>query len=140
MKRLNKLLIFLTLLSPLANADDIFTKVWDWAKDNPEISIPSAVVGVPVAVAAAPMIASYVLFPFASGASYLMPDLASEMAGVITGSTVPEIEGMQTGFVWRSLSEAEAEAQRATYLQAVRDNQFTAQQITRLFANPVMPL
>jgi hypothetical protein len=34
--------------------------VWDWAKDNPEISIPSAVVGVPVAVAAAPMIASYV--------------------------------------------------------------------------------
>jgi hypothetical protein len=50
------------------------------------------------------------------------------------------IEGMQTGFIWRSLSEAEAEAQRATYLQAVRDNQFTAQQITRLFANPVMPM
>jgi hypothetical protein len=42
--------------------------------------------------------------------------------------------------MWRGLSEAEAEAQRATYLQAVRDNQFTAQQITRLFANPVMPL
>jgi hypothetical protein len=47
---------------------------------------------------------------------------------------------MPTGFIWRGLSEAEAEAQRATYLQAVRDNQFTAQQITRLFANPVMPL
>jgi hypothetical protein len=30
--------------------------------------------------------------------------------------------------MWRGLSEAEAEAQRATYLQAVRDNQFTAQQ------------
>jgi hypothetical protein len=38
------------------------------------------------------------------------------------------------------LSETEAEAQRATYLQAVRDNQLTAQQITRLFANPVMPM
>jgi hypothetical protein len=47
---------------------------------------------------------------------------------------------LPTGFIWRGLSEAEAEAQRATYLQAVRDNQFTAQQITRLFANPVMPL
>jgi hypothetical protein len=137
---LKKLIILLTLLSPLANANDIFSEVWDWAKDNPEISIPSAVVGVPLAFVEAPMIASYLLFPFVSGASGLMPDLASEMAGVITGSTVPEIEGMQTGFIWRSLSEAEAEAQRATYLQAVRDNQFTAQQITRLFANPVMPL
>jgi hypothetical protein len=56
----------------------------DWAKDNPEISIPSAVVGIPVAVAAAPMIASYVLFPFASLASGLMPEFSSEMAGVVT--------------------------------------------------------
>jgi hypothetical protein len=148
MKRLNKLLIFLTLLSPLANADDIFSEVWDWAKDNPEISIPSAVVGVPVAIAAAPMIASYVLFPFASVASGLMPEFSSEMAGVVTGEAMPraipgaiiETEGRQTGFIWRGLSEAEAEIQRATYLQAVRDNQFTAQQITRLFANPVMPM
>jgi hypothetical protein len=148
MKRLNRLLIFLTLISPLANADDIFTKVWDWAKDNPEISIPSAVVGVPLAFVEAPMIASYLLFPFISGASELMPEFSSEMAGVVTGETIPraipgaivETEGTPTGFMWRSLSEAEAEAQRATYLQAVRDNQFTAQQITRLFANPVMPM
>jgi Ca2+/Na+ antiporter len=63
------------LISPLANADDIFSEVWDWAKDNPEISIPSAVVGVPIAVAAAPMIASYVLFPFALPQSvYLFQD------------------------------------------------------------------
>jgi hypothetical protein len=56
------------------------------------------------------------------------------MAGVVTGETIPraipgaivETEGMPTGFIWRGLSEAEAEAQRATYLQAVRDNQFTA--------------
>jgi hypothetical protein len=44
---LKKLIILLTLLSPLANADDIFSEAWDWAKDNPEISIPSAVVGIP---------------------------------------------------------------------------------------------
>ena len=145
---MKKLIIFLTLISPLANADDVFTKVWDWAKDNPEISIPSAVVGVPLAIATAPVVASYVLFPFVSVASGLMPEFSSEMAGVVTGETIPraipgaiaETEGMPTGFMWRSLSEAEAEAQRATYLQAVRDNQFTAQQITRLFANPVMPL
>jgi hypothetical protein len=60
------LLLPLLINHALANADDFFTKAWDWAKDNPEISIPSAVVGVPVAVAAAPMIASYVLFPFVS--------------------------------------------------------------------------
>jgi hypothetical protein len=47
------LLILLILISPLANADDFFSKAWDWAKDNPEISIPSAVVGMPVAIAAA---------------------------------------------------------------------------------------
>jgi hypothetical protein len=73
----------------VSNADDIFSEAWDWAKDNPEISIPSAVVGVPIAVAAAPMIASYVLFPFASVASGLMPEFSSEMAGVVTGETIP---------------------------------------------------
>jgi hypothetical protein len=62
--------------------------VWDWAKDNPEISIPSAVVGIPVAVAAAPMIASYVLFPFVSVASGLMPEFSSEMAGVFELKTL----------------------------------------------------
>jgi hypothetical protein len=75
-----------------------------------------------------------------------MPEFSSEMAGVVTGEAIPraipgaivETEGTPTGFIWRGLSEAEAEAQRATYLQAVRDNQFTAQQITRLFANPVI--
>jgi hypothetical protein len=64
--------------------------------------LPSAVVGIPVAVAAAPMIASYVLFPFASLASGLMPEFSSEMAGVVTGETIPraipgaiaETEGM----------------------------------------------
>jgi hypothetical protein len=74
-----------------------------------------------------------------SGLSLAQSHALLKMSSAL-GSTVPEIEGMQTGFVWRSLSEAEAEAQRATYLQAVRDNQFTAQQITRLFANPVMPM
>jgi hypothetical protein len=38
---MKKILILLILISPLANADDIFSKAWDWAKDNPEISIPS---------------------------------------------------------------------------------------------------
>jgi hypothetical protein len=49
------------------------------------------------------------------------------MAGVVTGEAMPraipgaiiETEGRQTGFIWRGLSEAEAEIQRATYLQAV---------------------
>jgi hypothetical protein len=57
------------------------------------------------------MIASYVLFPFASVASGLMPEFSSEMAGVVTGETIPraipgvivETEGMPTGFMWRSL-------------------------------------
>jgi hypothetical protein len=42
------------------------------------------------------------------------------MAGVVTGETIPraipgaivETEGMPTGFIWRGLSEAEAEAQQ----------------------------
>jgi hypothetical protein len=33
---MKKILILLILISPLANADDIFSKAWDWAKDNPE--------------------------------------------------------------------------------------------------------
>jgi hypothetical protein len=45
----------------------------------------------PVAIAAAPMIASYVLFPFASVASGLMPEFSSEMAGVVTGETIHTI-------------------------------------------------
>jgi hypothetical protein len=45
---------------------------------------------------------------------------------------------MPTGFIWRGLSEAEAEIQRATYLQAVRDNQFTAQQANfRVIFSPI---
>jgi hypothetical protein len=52
------------------------------------------------------MIASYLLFPFVSGASGLMPEFSSEMAGVVTGETIPraipgaivETEGMPTGF------------------------------------------
>jgi hypothetical protein len=43
----------------------------DWAVNNPEYSIPAAVIGAPVALAATPMIVSYALFPFASGASYV---------------------------------------------------------------------
>jgi hypothetical protein len=35
------------------------------------------------------MIASYVLFPFVSVASGLMPEFSSEMAGVVTGETIP---------------------------------------------------
>jgi hypothetical protein len=47
--------------------------------------------GIPVAVAAAPMIASYVLFPFVSVASGLMPEFSSEMAGVVTGEAIPNL-------------------------------------------------
>jgi hypothetical protein len=69
------------------------------------------VVGIPVAVAAAPMIASYVLFPFASVASGLMPEFSSEMAGVVTGETVPraipgaivETEGMPTTYSYSTV-------------------------------------
>jgi hypothetical protein len=46
------------------------------------------VVGVPVAVAAAPMIASYVLFPFVSVASGLMPEFSSEVAGTVSRASV----------------------------------------------------
>jgi hypothetical protein len=42
-----------------------------------------------------------------------MPEFSSEMAGVVTGETIPraipgaivETEGMPTGFMWRGLSE-----------------------------------
>jgi hypothetical protein len=44
---------------------------------------------------------------------------------------------MPTGFIWRGLSEAEAEAQRATYLQAVRDNQFRWYTYFRVVFSPV---
>ena len=119
---MKKLLILLILISPLANADDIFSEVWDWAKDNPEISIPSAVVGVPVAVAAAPMIASYVLFPFASVASGLMPEFSSEVAGTVSRASVIEVEGLGSGATRTVFSRAEIIAQRATYDAAFSEN------------------
>jgi hypothetical protein len=56
----------------------LFKDTFDWAVNNPEYGIPAAIIGAPVALAATPMLVSYALFPFASGASYLMPELSSE--------------------------------------------------------------
>jgi hypothetical protein len=53
----------------------------------------------PVAIAAAPMIASYVLFPFASVASGLMPEFSSEVAGTVSRASVMEIEGSDTSLM-----------------------------------------
>jgi hypothetical protein len=47
MKQLNKILITLILLSPSAHAD-FFKDTFDWAIDNPELSIPAAIIGAPV--------------------------------------------------------------------------------------------
>jgi hypothetical protein len=62
--------------------------------NNPEYSIPAAVIGAPVALAATPMIVSYALFPFASGASYLMPELSTELAGATSQAGFAEIDGI----------------------------------------------
>jgi hypothetical protein len=61
MKISNKILITLILLSPSAHAN-FFKDTFDWAVNNPEYSIPAAVIGAPVALAATPMIVSYALW------------------------------------------------------------------------------
>jgi hypothetical protein len=40
------------------------------------------------------MIVSYALFPFASGASYLMPELSTELAGATSQAGFAEIDGV----------------------------------------------
>jgi hypothetical protein len=71
-KNLYKILIALTLLSPSAHAD-FFSDAFDWVVDNPEYGIPAAIIGAPVALAAAPMIVSYALFPFILHICYPIP-------------------------------------------------------------------
>jgi hypothetical protein len=44
-------------------------------------------------LAATPMLVSYALFPFASGASYLMPELSTELAGATSQAGFAEIDG-----------------------------------------------
>jgi hypothetical protein len=40
------------------------------------------------------MLVSYALFPFASGASYLMPELSTELAGATSQAGFAEIDGV----------------------------------------------
>ena len=131
MKQLNKILITLILLSPSAHAN-FFKDTFDWAVNNPEYSIPAAVIGAPVALAATPMIVSYALFPFASGASYLMPELSTELAGATSQAGFAEIDGIASGATRTVFSRAEIIAQRATYQAARSENVFTSRAISRM--------
>jgi hypothetical protein len=54
--------------------------------------VSAAIIGTPVALAATPMLVSYALFPFASGASYLMPELSTELAGATSQAGFAEID------------------------------------------------
>jgi hypothetical protein len=68
MKRLNRLLIFLTLLSPLANANDIFS-----ASDKPRQIKP---VGIPSVSTMAPGIALGMVSPVTT------PAISDENSGI----------------------------------------------------------
>jgi hypothetical protein len=61
----------------MAKADP-FSDIWKWVEDSPEIAVPALIVGAPLAIAAAPMIASYALFPVVSGVGYLLPEATME--------------------------------------------------------------
>ena len=131
MKQLNKILIALTLLSPSAHAD-FFKDTFDWVVDNPEYGIPAAIIGAPVALAATPMIVSYALFPFASGASYLMPELSTELAGATSQAGFAEIDGVGSTVTRTIFSQSERLAQRATYEAARSENVFTSRALSRM--------
>ena len=74
---MKKTLLILLILSSVAKADP-FSDIWKWVEDSPEIAVPALVLGAPLAIAAAPMIASYALFPVVSGAGYLLPEATME--------------------------------------------------------------
>jgi hypothetical protein len=59
---MKKTLLIVLILSSVAKADP-FSDIWKWVEDSPEIAVPALVLGAPLAIAAAPMIASYALFP-----------------------------------------------------------------------------
>lgn len=74
---MKKTLLILLILSSVAKADP-FSDIWKWVEDSPEIAVPALIVGAPLAIAAAPMIASYALFPVVSGVGYLLPEATME--------------------------------------------------------------
>jgi hypothetical protein len=74
---MKKTLLILLILSSVAKADP-FSDIWKWVEDSPEIAVPALVLGAPLAIAAAPMIASYALFPVVSGVGYLLPEATME--------------------------------------------------------------
>ena len=127
--------LILILLNSTVNADFI-NDVSDWATDNPELSIPIGVIGAPVALATMPMIISYTLFPLASGVGYLMPEATEGLSNALARGSLTEIVA-STRYAGTLLTEAEAEAQRAAYLEHVAMNKNMASEITKLLSNPL---
>ena len=79
------------------------------------------------------MIVSYALFPFASGASYLMPELSTELAGATSqAGFATDLDGIASGATRTVFSRAEIIAQRATYQAARSENVFTSRALSRM--------
>jgi hypothetical protein len=130
-------IIFSTLLlvSSTVNAD-FFSDAFDWAIDNPEWSVPIGIIGAPIALATLPMVVSYALFPLASGIGYLMPETTEGLSTAVARGSLSEI-GASTRYAGSMLTEAEAEAQRAEYLEHVAMNKNMASEITKLLLTPL---
>jgi hypothetical protein len=64
------------------------------------------------------MVVSYALFPLASGVGYLMPETTEGLSTAVARGSLSEI-GASTRYAGSMLTEAEAEAQRAEYLEHV---------------------
>ena len=130
-------IIFSTLL--LVNSTvkaDFFSDAFDWAIDNPEWSVPIGIIGAPIALATLPMVVSYALFPLASGVGYLMPETTEGLSTAVARGSLSEI-GASTRYAGSMLTEAEAEAQRAEYLEHVAMNKNMASEITKLLTTPL---